>query len=151
MRHPSLHLRGAFLLLLLTALAPAWAGADTWTPLAATIGSELTHGLDLYRQGQAKAARGTVTRAYFGLFEDRRMEAAMRTELGARYTYKVEKRFSALRRAIKAGVPVAELEAQIRELTEILKRDAGRLDAAGVPARVFDAQTPTARRSPARS
>ena len=138
MRRPLYLLISLLSSLLLVSPAPAAAGP--WSDLAGEIDTQLHQALDLYRQGQAKAARSAVTRAYFGLFEDRRMEAAMRTQLGARYTYKVEKRFSRLRRIIRAGLPPQQLEEEIRALSRILTQDGEHLDAAGIPAAVFQPQ-----------
>ena len=76
-------------------------------------------------------------KAYFGLFEDKKMEAAMRMELGAQYTYKVEKKFGTMRKLISKKAPQTEIEQISREIQEAMKHNALKLDQAGIPAEVF--------------
>ena len=112
--------------------------ANHWSGVAQRIVGHLDQALQSYRKGDAKGARRAVIAAYFGEFEDSKMEAAMRMQLGAKYTWKVEKRFGALRKAIKAGTSPEELATMTRELQEILARDAEQLDQAGIDPKVFE-------------
>ena len=109
-----------------------------WSGVAQRIVRQLGQAQQSYRKGDAKAARRALITAYFSEFEDSKMEAAMRMQLGARYTWKVEKRFSALRKAIKAGVSPGELATMVGDLQETLTRDAQQLDQAGIDPKVFE-------------
>lgn len=117
--------------------APAAEGDAVWQPLAEEIAQILDEVEVAYGAGDAKAARRGVIRAYFGVFEDRKMEAAMRMTIGAKHTYKVEKKFGALRKAIKKGAGADEIKAIGDDLRAALRRDAKVLDEAGIPAEVF--------------
>jgi hypothetical protein len=66
-------------------------GNDHWQQIAKRIDTQMTQALSHYRQGNVDAARGAVVKAYFSEFEDSKMEAAMRMELGAKATWEVEK------------------------------------------------------------
>ena len=125
-------------LLLLAAPLASASPAPVWQPLAAEIAAELDRAQALYAVGDPRGAKRAVVKAYFGLFEDRKMEAAMRTELGARHAYGVEKRFGGLRKAIRNQAPPGEVKALVEALREGLRRDAIALDQAGIPATVFE-------------
>lgn len=96
---PSLMLMACILLAAGTEVAIAQT-ENHWSGVAQRIVGHLDQAQQSYRKGDAKAARHAVISAYFGAFEDSKMEAAMRMQLGAKYTWKVEKRFGALRKAI---------------------------------------------------
>ncbi len=122
----------------LVASGSAWSqSAPVWRPLAEEIARIIDKAETSYRAGDAKAARRAVIEAYFGVFEDRKMEAAMRTTIGARHTYLVEKQFAELRRKIKNGESADKIHRLAEEIRIALRRDAKVLDQAGVPAEVF--------------
>lgn len=125
-----------FALLLTT--APAGAGeADTWSAVAEKIGAAITSAESLYARRNAEEARRAVTDAYFGIFEDSQMEAALRTQIGARHAYNVERRFGNLRKAIKKDKGLEAVREIADDLRAVLRQDAKALDDAGVPRKVF--------------
>lgn len=116
----------------------AWSESPpVWRPLAEEIVRIIDEAETHYGAGNAKAARRAVVEAYFGVFESRKMEAAMRTTIGAKHTYLVEKRFGALRKAIKNGESTDKIKDIAEGIRLAVRRDAKVLDEAGVPAEVF--------------
>jgi len=108
-----------------------------WTGVAGQVNAALDHAEALYREGDAKGAKKAVLHAYFGVFESTKMEAAMRTEISAKHTFKVERRFGGIRKAIKKGKTAEEVKALTEELKGLLLADAGQLDKAGISKEVF--------------
>jgi len=130
----------AFFLLALSFLAlqsPAQAEQTYWSGVAGKVNAALDEAEALYRKGDAKAAKKAVLHAYFGVFESTKMEAAMRTEIGAKHTFKVERRFGGIRKAIKKGQSADDVKELTEELKGLLLTDAGKLDAAGITKEVF--------------
>ena len=113
-------------------------GSDlvTWRDVALQVNAELARAETLFFRGDKAGAKKAVMEAYFGVFETEKMEAAMRTELGAKYTYRVERRFGAIRKAIKKddGDAVRKIS---RSLRKTLEEDAAKLEAASIPRQVF--------------
>ena len=119
--------------------ASAWSQSNpVWRPLAEEIVQIIDEAETSYKAGNAEAARRGVVKAYFGVFESRKMEAAMRITLGAKHTYLVEKRFGELRKAIKNGESADAISAIAEGIRVAVRRDAKVLDEAGVPAEVFE-------------
>lgn len=116
---------------------PAAASGQYWLEVSTEIGKSLQLALDRYRDGDKKAAKREVTKAYFSVFEGKKMEAAMRMEQGAKYTYRVERQFGALRKAINREASHAEFQQGIETLIDRLQQDAAQLDRAGIPPEVF--------------
>jgi len=123
--------------LLLTPATAVQAKQTYWTGVAGQVNEALDQAEALYRNGDAKAAIKAVLHAYFGVFESTKMEAAMRTEVGAKHTFKVERRFGGIRKAIKKGQTPDEVKALTEELKGLLLADGGKLDAAGISKDVF--------------
>ncbi len=118
---------------------PAWSQSSAvWQPLAEEIARIIDEAETGYKAGNVKMARRAVDKAYFGVFESRKMEAAMRVTLGARHTYLVEKRFGELRKAIKNGAGAERINRIAEGIRMAVRRDAKALDEAGVPAEVFE-------------
>lgn len=107
-----------------------------WAGVAEEVIGELARAEAAVRAGQPDQARQAVLTAYFGLFEDRKLEAAMRKELGQRHTVEVEEQFNALRKGAGAA-NTAAFGATVTALSAILRQDAAALDAAGVPEQVY--------------
>jgi len=118
--------------------AASAAANDHWQQIAKRIDTQIGVALEHYRQGDAAAARSTVVRAYFSDFEDSRMEAAMRREIGAKPTWKVERMFGRMRKAIKQQAGQDEVAAIGSEIRAAVKRDARVLDQAGISPEVFE-------------
>lgn len=129
--------RPDWLCLLVLCSSGAAAGASTWSQVAAEIVTHINTAASLYGEGRPKEAGQAVTRAYFGVFEDRKMEAAMRIELGAEHTYEVEQQFGALRKAIRAQADQQTIRKLAQAIEASVRRDARALDQANIPMEVF--------------
>lgn len=128
----------AMLLCTFTLFTSAVASEPVWLPLAERVVTHLEAAGNEYLAGKPDEARREVVKGYFGVFESEKMEAAMRTRLGAKHTYQVEKQFGDLRKAMKARAAPGEIQQRVKQLSADLRRDAGKLDEAGVPAGVFE-------------
>ncbi|BCX80000.1 iron permease [Campylobacter sp. 19-13652] len=75
-----------------------------------------------YKAGEADKARSEVQNAYFGLFED--VEGAIRINISSKKAYSMEKQFGDIRKAIKNGESVEQIQDRVdnlsRELDEVL-------------------------------
>lgn len=109
-----------------------------WQPVAERVITHLEAAEAAYHASQPDKARREISQGYFGVFETEKMEAAMRTRLGAKHTYGVERQFGELRKAIQQGAEESVIAEQVAKLSADLRRDAGALDKAGVPAGVFE-------------
>jgi len=130
----------AALALLLAAAVPLQAGAETfsWMAVAEEAIAELSNASQHHAEGDAAQSKRAITQAYFGVFEGKKMEAAMRKMLGESHTFMVERQFRKLRRSLLTAGP-REFEQAVAALAEQLRADAKQLDALGVPQEVYDA------------
>jgi hypothetical protein len=62
----------------------------------------------------------------------------MRRELGKKHTWKVEKQFGAIRKAVNKELPLDEVKKMVENLATTIKEDAIKLDKAGISASVYD-------------
>ena len=111
--------------------------SPVWQPLAEKIVGFIDEAEVRYQEGDAKAAQRAVVEAYFGVFEDRKMEAAMRTTIGAKHTYLVEKQFGSMRKAIKNRESPDIVNEIAEGIRQAMRRDAKVLDEADIPTGVF--------------
>jgi hypothetical protein len=112
----------------------------TWAQVAEEVVAHIDRAEALYEQGKPTEAGQAVTQAYFGVFEDRKMEAAMRIELGAQHTYQVEQQFGALRKAIRGQADRKRVQQLAQGIRTSVARDARALDQAKIPMQVFEAR-----------
>ena len=107
----------------------------------AAIAEQIVHFVDdaekHYQADNLKGAKQSIIKAYFGVFEDQKMEAAMRQELGSKHTYQVERLFGNLRKAMTKGASHDETAAIAQSIREAMRRDAKKLDQAAIPLNVF--------------
>jgi hypothetical protein len=118
--------------------AAAAAETASWSRVAGEIVAHIDNAESLYREGKPTEAGQAVTQAYFGVFEDRKMEAAMRIELGAKHTYQVEKQFGALRKAIRRDADRETIQQLAQNIRESVVNDARALDEAKISMEVFE-------------
>jgi len=130
--------RSGLLCLFVFCGSAAAAGTSTWSQVAEEISAQISLVESLYQEGKPKEAGHAVTQAYFGVFEDKKMEAAMRIELGAEHTYQVEQQFGALRKAIRAQADKQTVQGLAQGIREAVTRDARALDQANIPMEVFE-------------
>jgi hypothetical protein len=108
-----------------------------WVQVAEEIDTHISQAESLYLQGKSTEAGRAVIQAYFGVFEDKKMEAAMRMEIGAQHTYEVEQQFGALRKAIRSQADTQTVKKLAQGIRESVMRDAKVLDQANIPMEVF--------------
>jgi len=113
------------------------AEAASWSQVAGEIVDHIEIAESLYQEGKPTEAGQAVIQAYFGVFEDKKMEAAMRIELGAKHTYQVEKQFGTLRKAIRREAGRETIQQLAQGIRESVVRDARVLDQANIPMEVF--------------
>lgn len=118
--------------------AGASAETSTWSQVSEEVVAHINEAESLYREGKPTEAGHAVIQAYFGVFEDRKMEAAMRLELGAKHTYEVEQQFGALRKAIRREADEQTVQALAQGIRDSVVRDARVLDEANIPMHVFE-------------
>lgn len=127
-------------LLCLFAISGSACAGETasWSQIAWEIVAHIDDAESLYQEGKPTEASQAVNQAYFGVFEDKKMEAAMRIELGAKHTYQVEKQFGALRKAIRRKVDRETIQQLAEGIRRSIVNDARALDQANIPLTVFE-------------
>ncbi|MDH3231571.1 MAG: hypothetical protein OEN55_17415 [Alphaproteobacteria bacterium] len=130
----------ALVLLLGTVASPdAGAGTFSWTAVAEDTIAALNEASLRHAEGDITECKRAIVQAYFGVFEERKMEAALRKMLGESHAFMVERQFSTLRRTAATATP-AEFGRTVATLAEQLRADAQQLDTLGVPEEVYDAR-----------
>ena len=123
----------------IAAPAGAEAAAFSWTSVAEETITALDEAAHHQAEGDVTQCKRAITRAYFGVFEEQKMEAAMRKMLGESHAFLVERQFTKLRRSAATATPDA-FGAAVATLAAQLREDALQLDALGVPQEVYDVQ-----------
>ncbi len=112
--------------------------ATYWSEVAGRINAQIDRAEQAYANGDTKTARRAVIAAYFGEFEGSKMEAAMRMEIGAKPTWRSERQFGQLRKAIKNGANQEEIATITTAIRHSMKEGAAQLDKAGITPEVFE-------------
>ena len=84
-------------------LGSAQATEAYWQGVATHVVAAIDHLVAQFEAGDEKAARAALTEAYFGQFEDSKMEAAVRQEIGKDRAIQIEGMLGDIRSAITAG------------------------------------------------
>lgn len=115
---------------------PALAGTY-WQEVGTRVGRAVDSAAAAAARGDKETAKRTLSAAYFVDFEDSKLEAAIRRQIGAKRAAEIEKMFADLRKAIVAGdnAAVAGLTARLRDW---VAADAKILDAANVSPQVYE-------------
>ena len=123
-------------LLLVAVVAPAAPGAPPapWPDVVREVSGVLERAARAYEANDAKGALDLVAEAYFGAFEERGMEAAVRREISARRARDLERMFGEIRRAMGQGEPAPGVRRRITALREALDEDARELVRVGATA-----------------
>lgn len=117
-------------------LGMAQAAEAYWQGIAAGVVAAVDTVVTRFEAGDEKAARAALTEAYFGQFEDSKMEAAVRQQIGKERAVEVESMFGDIRSAMKAG-DGAEVRRIAAALRAALNADGQALDAAKIPPEVY--------------
>lgn len=119
-------------------LVPAAAATGThWQTQAERVAQAMTRAEEIFAQGDAAAAKRAVTEAYFHVFEDTKLEAAIRRYVSAKRAAEIEKHFATIRKAMGAG-DSATVKAVAQELRDAVAAEAKAMDAADVAPGVFE-------------
>ena len=98
------------------------ASGDYWANVAEEICSEISRSEDAAKIGHMDDAKSHALAAYFGIFEEKKMEIAERLNLGTSHTADIEEMFNILRKT-----PVSA-----EKLRKALRNDAQALDQAKI-------------------
>lgn len=117
-------------LLIIFMLVPAnvFAAGPTWSQVTDEIAVTLDQALDKYDQGKVDEAKNLVNDAYFGPYEGRQMEKAVKFNISAKRNAQIEEEFRQIRKLMTAGVPLSEVSQRSDGLVTILREDAAKLD-----------------------
>lgn len=104
-----------------------------WAAIADEVCEAVGKARTLAKAGKTDDAKGAVTDAYFGVFEEKKMEVAMRSQFGRAHTEDVEEKFNALRKA--AGkADMTRVQSLVEAICAAVRKDGAKLDAAKVAA-----------------
>ncbi|KIL96667.1 hypothetical protein CCC_01930 [Paramagnetospirillum magnetotacticum MS-1] len=116
---------------LLLVSASAWAAGGYWAGIAGEVCTEVTKVETFAKAGKIEDAKAAFHTAYFGTFEEKKMEIAERSNFGISHTADVEEMFNNLRKAAsKPGT--GDVSALAETLRRELRQDGKALDAAKV-------------------
>ncbi|SDC11792.1 MULTISPECIES: FTR1 family iron permease [unclassified Candidatus Frackibacter] len=102
--------------------------ANSWHNVVNDIEVKINEGLSHYSNGDVKAAKESVTDAYFGPFEGEEMEQAVQRNVGSQNAFKVEYMFTQIKKLMGKGAPKQEVEQMATMLIKELKAYATQLD-----------------------
>ncbi len=91
----------------------------------------------VFAKGDVDGAKRSVTEAYFQVFEDSKLEAAIRRHVSAKRAAEIEKYFATLRKAMTAN-DAAQVKEVAQSLRQAVAVEAKGLDAANVAPGVFE-------------
>lgn len=115
----------------------------TFAAAAQEIERRLGEALALHEAGEALAAKGKVTDAYFDVFEESGMETGIKLRVSEKRALELETLFGDIRTAVGGRSPVSEVSRKIDLLATALKEEAAKLDMAAAgkgkaePVRLF--------------
>lgn len=120
----------ATLLLFLPAI-PADA-AQTWQQIHDRIGVQMDQVYEIYKTGNAEGAKDAVNDIYYGIYEKDGLESAVRSGISSKSANLTEYQFYTLKKAIRAGAPQAEVEAEGAKLLDMIQAEVTTLETKGV-------------------
>jgi hypothetical protein len=120
----------AALLLFLPAI-PADA-AQTWQQIHDRIGVQMDQVYEIYKTGNAEGAKDAVNDIYYGIYEKDGLESAVRSGISSKSANLTEYQFYTLKKAIRAGAPQAEVEAEGAKLLDMIQAEVTTLETKGV-------------------
>lgn len=122
----------SLLLLLGAAMAAAGDQPPPWPDIARQVSGLLEDAAKAYEAKDPDRAKELVSEAYFGVFEDRGMEIAVRQQISARRAGELERRFGEIRQAIGRGDASGRIRQTIATLRQALDQDARELVRLGI-------------------
>lgn len=117
---------------LILLLPKATDAAQTWQQIHDRIGTEMQQVYAIYKTGDAEGAKDAVNNIYYGIYEKDGLESAVRSGISAKSANLTEYQFYTLKKAIRAGAPQAEIEAEGAKLLDMIQAEVTTLETAGV-------------------
>lgn len=114
--------------MLLFLLLPGTAFAATWNDVVDEIELNLNEAIILYEEGEVEQAKDFVNEGYFGPYEQRQMEKAVKFNLSAKRNAIIEEEFRLIKKLMTTGNPSTEVNERVSGLITILREDANELD-----------------------
>lgn len=106
---------------------------SSWLKVVDEIKKELDAVIDSYKAGDYEESRSHISEAYFGIFEEKEMEEAIRKYISAKRGFEIEEMFGNIRKGVKNKLPVSEISNRVDILIDALKSSAKELDSLDIP------------------
>lgn len=106
---------------------------DSWLKVVWEIQEKLDGVKISYKEGKLEEAKSHITDAYFGVFEEKRMEEVIRINISAKKAYELERLFGNIKKGIAKNLPLKDVSRIIEELITQLKDIAMELDKLKIP------------------
>lgn len=117
--------------------ASALAASTHWQAQADRVAQAVTHAEQVFAKGDVAGGKRAVTEAYFHVFEDTKLESAIRRFVSAKRAAEIERHFATIRKAMGAG-NAGEVTSVAQQLREAVDAEAKALDAAEIAPGVFE-------------
>lgn len=120
---------GLAIILLMLLIIPnqAHAADGNWRKVVGEIDDTLQQALETYDKGDITEAKNQVNDAYYGPYESRQMEKAVKFNISSKRNAIIEEEFRQIRKSMTAGASKAEVNQQMSELVDMLQEDAATL------------------------
>ena len=96
--------------------------AQTWQQIHDHIAAEMNNVYTIYQSGNAEGAKDAVNDIYYGIYEKDGLESAVRSGISSKSANLTEYQFYTLKKAIRAGAPQSEVEAEGKKLLDMVRR-----------------------------
>lgn len=106
--------------------------AQTWQQIHDRITVEMGQVYEIYKTGDPQGARDAVNKIYYGIYEKDGLESAVRSGISGKSANLTEYQFYTLKKAIRAGAPQAEIEAEGAKLLDMIQVEVTALENKGV-------------------
>ena len=106
--------------------------AQTWQQIHDHIAAEMENVYTIYQSGNAEGAKDAVNDIYYGIYEKDGLESAVRSGISSKSANLTEYQFYTLKKAIRAGAPQSEVEAEGKKLLDMVQTEVTTLETAGV-------------------
>ena len=106
--------------------------AQTWQQIHDRIGVQMDQVYEIYKMGNAEGAKDAVNDIYYGIYEKDGLESAVRSGISSKSANLTEYQFYTLKKAIRAGAPQAEVEAEGAKLLDMIQAEVTTLETKGV-------------------
>lgn len=100
----------------------------SWMTVSNEIRMTLDKVLLYYESNQPDKAKSYIIDAYFGVFEEKKMEHAIRKNISSKRAFEIESMFGNIRKAINKKAHLSDVESKIKALSNALEKEAKILD-----------------------